>query len=51
MGKMSDAELVKKLEYYGRIENFWALFVLPSIAASGLIGFVGKQAVFGNHDL
>lgn len=47
MEKMSDAELIKKLEYYGRIENFWALFVLPGIAVSGLIGFVGKQAVLG----
>ena len=47
MGKMSDEELVKKLEHYERVENFWMLVVLPGIVLSGLIGFVGKQVILG----
>ena len=47
MEKMRDEELVKKLEHYERVENFWTLIMLPGIVASGLIGFVGRQVVLG----
>ena len=47
MEKMRDEELVKKLEHYERVENFWMLIVLPGIVVSGLIGFVGRQVVLG----